>query len=176
MNRVHLGDAFDAVKCLWRTCLADVAPLYAEPRYIPIELQADYTRLTGIAMLGQQAAVPYSILNDPDTGVRLPGMENQREGLTHININSIAMQVLSRRPRPFCVITYDQSLHRRIEMNRDQQMALKMEELERAGVRTFYYVAQVSFLFALSSARSAMRLYNHLLDAGVPDRWFHKRW
>ena len=60
----------------------DWAPLYAEPRFLPKDLRGDFTRLTGIPVLTDQRPPRYSILNDPDTGVRLPGEENQAEGRT----------------------------------------------------------------------------------------------
>jgi len=88
MKRRYLGDSYDAVKRLWQQVLAVNAPLYAEPRFIPIELRADFTRLTCIPILSDRPAAPVSILNDPDTGIRLPGESNQSVSLAYIDHNN----------------------------------------------------------------------------------------
>ena len=115
MKRDFLGDTFDAVKRLWQQVLSDWAPLYAEPQFVPQDLREDFTRLTGIRMLTGQRPLVFSILNDPDTGIRLPGEANQTEGPTHISIATIARQLREQRPR--CVVTFDQSNYRNSESN-----------------------------------------------------------
>ena len=110
MKRDYLGDSYDAVKRLWQQVLADSAPLYAVPRFIPPELQADFTRLTGIPILSSRPPAAFSLLNDPDTGIRLPGEENQSEPRTHISIPSILDQLDQHSPR--CIVTFDQSDYR----------------------------------------------------------------
>jgi hypothetical protein len=35
MKSQFLGDSYDAVKRMWHEMLADWAPLYAEPRFLP---------------------------------------------------------------------------------------------------------------------------------------------
>jgi hypothetical protein len=135
MKRGYLGDSYDAVKRMWQGMFVDWAPLYAEPRFIPEELRADFTLLTRIPMLLDKAA-PFSILNDPGTGIRLPGEENQSEGRTHIAIDSIAGQL---RSGALCVITFDQSDYRNSDMKRDQQRRAKMQALADKGFLSFYY-------------------------------------
>ena len=61
MKRDYLGDSYDAVKRLWQQALLDWAPLYAEPRFMPQDLQEEFTRLTGIPMLHDAPREPYSI-------------------------------------------------------------------------------------------------------------------
>jgi hypothetical protein len=73
MKRDYLGDSYDAVKRLWQQVLAEWATLYAEPQFLPQDLREDFTRLTGIPLLTGRHPRDYSILNDPDTGIRLPG-------------------------------------------------------------------------------------------------------
>ena len=73
MRRKHLGDSYDALKRLWQELLADWAPLYATQTFIPINLQQEFTQLTKIPVLPDDPPPIYSILNDPDTGIRLPG-------------------------------------------------------------------------------------------------------
>src|SRR6185295_2198576 len=99
-----------AVKRLWQQALADWAPLYAEPRFIPPDLRHDLTRLTGIPMLSEKTPSRYSILNDPDTGIRLPGEDNQIESRSHIALATICEQLQRHTPR--AVITFDQSHYR----------------------------------------------------------------
>ena len=84
MKRDYLGDSYDAVKRLWQQVFADWAPLYADLWFIPEDLRGEFTRLTGISMLPDSPQQPYSILNDPDTGIRLPGENNQKESRAHI--------------------------------------------------------------------------------------------
>ena len=73
MKREYLGDSYDAVKRLWQQVLADWAPLYFEPRFLPDSIRDVFTRFTGIPLLTNETPSNYSILNDPDTGCFLPG-------------------------------------------------------------------------------------------------------
>ena len=52
------------------------------PWDIPDDLREGYSCLTGIEMLPTPAPERFSIINDPDTGIRLYGEANQREGRT----------------------------------------------------------------------------------------------
>lgn len=76
MKRDYLGDSYDAVKRLWREVLSDLAPLYANSQFIPVEMREEYVQLTGINMIPETVPLRYSIINDPDTGIRLPGQAN----------------------------------------------------------------------------------------------------
>jgi len=114
MKRKYLGDSYDALKRLWQELLSDWAPLYAIPAFIPADLQQEFTQFTRIPVLSTIPPSKYSILNDPDTGIRLPDETNQKEGRTHISINSIINQL--RDSGAQCVITYDQSNYRNIGM------------------------------------------------------------
>jgi len=88
MRRKYLGDSYDALKRLWQELFSDWAPLYVIPAFIPTDLQQKFTQLTRIPMLLTRPPSKYSILNDPDTGIRLPDETNQKEGRTHISINT----------------------------------------------------------------------------------------
>ena len=110
MERGKLGDSYDAVKRLWQEVLEKWAPLYANPRFVPEDLEAEYTRLTRIPLFREAPSGPYSILNDPDTGIRLPDAANQRESRRHIALHSIAEQLRLTKVR--AVITFDQSNYR----------------------------------------------------------------
>jgi hypothetical protein len=52
MKRDYLGDSYDAVKRMWQDMLVNWAPLYAEPRFIPEDLRADFTLLTRMQARG----------------------------------------------------------------------------------------------------------------------------
>jgi hypothetical protein len=132
MKRDYLGDSYDAVKRFWQQVLSDWAPLYADPRFIPEDLRAEFTRLTGISMLPDSPQQPYSILNDPDTGIRLPAENNQKESRAHIGLPRIRNQL--RQPGLRSVITFDQSDYRHSELKRDQQRdTLRCVFLRRPG-------------------------------------------
>lgn len=166
MKRAYLGDSYDAVKRLWQQVLADSAPLFAEPRFIPNELQSDFTGLTGIPMLPTQPPSVFSILNDPDTGIRLPGEDNQSESRTHISIGTIHRQL--QQYQPCCVVTFDQSDYRHSDLARDEQRLAKMGSLSQSGAFAFYYVSHAPFLFAFPTRDKLRYVHELLLCAGIP--------
>jgi hypothetical protein len=166
MKREYLGDSYDAVKRLWRDLLQEWAPVHAESRFIPNEMQKDFTHLTGIPILTVTPQSAFSILNDPDTGIRLPGEKNQSEGRTHISVASIATQL--RNDRVKCVITFDQSHHRQNRGSHKQQRCAKMEALGSLGFRCMYYVSHAPFCFALRTEVELTELKGILRGAGIP--------
>jgi hypothetical protein len=170
MKRDYLGDSYDAVKRLWQEALSEWAPLYAEPGFIQEDLQEEFSRLTGVPMLRDAPSGPYSILNDPDTGIRLPGEDNQIGGQTHIALPTIQEQL--RRHAVRAVITFDQSNYRRSELKLDQQRRAKMRYLAKAGLFAFYYVSHAPFLFAFPDANARQQLRERLLSFGIPNDRF----
>jgi hypothetical protein len=170
MKREYLGDSYDAVKRLWQQALLAWAPLYAEPRFIPKDLQDEFTCLTCIPMLPDAPSEPYSILNDPDTGIRLPAENNQAESRTHTALRSIGDQL--QRPGLRVVITYDQSDYRHSDLTREQQRHTKMRFLAEAGLFAFYYVSHAPFLFAFPDAESERSLRERLQSFGIPGNRF----
>jgi hypothetical protein len=148
MKRDYLGDSYDAVKRLWQQVLSGWAPLYAEPRFIPKDLQEEFTRLTGVPMLEGAPSGPYSILNDPDTGIRLPDEGNQTESQAHIALPTICAQL--QRYAVCTVITFDQSNYRRGEHKLDGQRQDKMRYLAKEGLFAFYYVSHAPVPFRMS--------------------------
>lgn len=167
MKRQFLGDSYDAVKRLWQETLVEWAPLLAEPRFIPEDIQRDFTALTRIPVLANRRPPIYSILNDPDTGIRLPNRENQKEGLRHINLATIAGQIRNAEVR--CVVTFDQGHHRERGFSQKDQRNAKVLWLEREGLHAFYYVSHAPFLFTFSKRVHMKQARNLLLAAGVPD-------
>ena len=167
MKRDYLGDSYDAVKRLWAQVLTEWAPLHAEPRFVPHDIRDEFTRLTGIPMLSDHVSGAYGILNDPDTGIRLPGEDNQSETRTHVTLVTIRDQLTRRAPR--VVITFDQSDYRHSELKRDKQRLAKMRYLADAGLYAFYYVSHAPFLFAFPDADGRQQLRDRLLTFGIPD-------
>ncbi len=158
------------VKRFWSQSLAQTAELFAEPRFIPEELRTDFTRLTGIQILAVQRPPAFSILNDPDTGIRLPNARNQAESRKHISISTIAKQL--RELRPYCVITYDQSDYRHLGLDRKEQRQAKMRSLADDGFLSFYYVSHAPFLFTFPSSSERERTYQLLVETGIPTHRF----
>jgi hypothetical protein len=166
MKREYLGDSYDAVKRLWQQVLSEWAQLYAEPRFIPTDLREDFTRLTGIPMLPDAPPNAFFILNDPDTGIRLPGEDNQTESRTHGALSTIRDQLQRHKPR--AVITFDQSYYRHSELKRDEQRHVKMRYLAKAGLIAFYYVSHAPFLFAFPDSEAHQQLRARLLSSSIP--------
>lgn len=166
MKREYLGDSFDIVKRLWRDLFAAWAPMYAEPRFIPRELQSDYTHLTGIRMLGPEIVSAYSLLNDPDTGIRAPDAKVQSEGRSHIVLSTIVDQC--NRQGVQVVVTFDQSSHRTAGLGAPQQRAAKLHHLARSKIAAFYYVSHAPFLFASSSSDALKHTVRLIQGAGIP--------
>ena len=170
MERGKLGDSYDAVKRLWQEVLEKWAPLYANPRFVPEDLEAEYTRLTRIPLFREAPSGPYSILNDPDTGIRLPDAANQRESRRHIALHSIAEQLRLTKVR--AVITFDQSNYRLTGERFKAQRQAKMRYLANEGFFPLYYASHAPFLFTCRSARMRREVRELLLDVGVPERMF----
>jgi len=160
------GDSYDLVKSFWQRVLAEWAPLFAGPRFIPDDLREDYTRLTGIKMLPTPPPERFSIINDPDIGIRLPGKRNQEERLTHTTISAIIVQLEALRAKS--IITFDQSNYRQSEYRLKQQRRAKIEELQRRLKYGFYYVSHAPFLFAFNNQDDMHHVRTILVDAGIP--------
>jgi hypothetical protein len=165
MKRAFLGDSYDAVKRMWQEMLGDWAPLHAAPSFIPEDLQQEFTRLTKIPILSGKPSTPFAILNDPDTGIRLPGQQNQQERRTHVTIDTIVEQL---RHGARCVITFDQSDYRHSNLRLGEQHQKKLHLLARKGGHGFYYVSHAPFLFAVPDAITLGQLQEILRDAGLP--------
>lgn len=168
MKREFLGDSYDALKRLWHEALSGWAPLFAEPRFVPEELRDDFTLVTRIPMLNIERPSVYSIFNDPDTGIRLPDRENQKEGVTHINLDTIANQLSNSGVR--CVLTFDQSHHRENGFTPSDQRKAKVQWLRGRGFFAFYYVSHAPFLFAFPKEAYMKTIRQRLIFLGIPEQ------
>ena len=167
MKRQFLGDSYDAVKRLWQEAFSDWAPLFAEPRFIPEEVRNDFTTITRIPLLNNDPPSIYSIFNDPDTGIRLPDRENQKESVAHINLATITDQLRNSEVR--CVLTFDQSHHREPGFTPADQRNAKVHWLRSQGFCAFYYVSHAPFLFAFSKEAHLTATRERLLVMGIPE-------
>lgn len=170
MERKKLGDSYDAVKRMWRDFLWNDSPLYADPRFIPADLQSDFTRLTGITILPCKIMMQgqYSILNDPDTGIRLPSGKNQGVGRTHTTINEIVGQLRDGQVK--CVVTFDMGHDRNGKKsgNRRRQQQEKVRDLKRKKCTGFYYDSHAPFLFAAKLPETIKQIRKILVRSGIP--------
>jgi len=167
MKRQFLGDSYDAVKRLWQEVFSEWAPLLAEPRFIPEDIRADFITVTRIPLLNDSRPLVYSIFNDPDTGIRLPDKENQKEGVTHINLATIANQLRNQAVR--CVLTFDQSHYRESGPTLTDQRNAKVLWLREQELHAFYYVSHAPFLFAFSKVIHMKEAQERLLTVGIPE-------
>jgi hypothetical protein len=156
------------VKRLWQEILAEWAPLHAEPRFIPEDIRSEFTAFTRIPLLNEEhLPMFYAILNDPDTGIRLPNRLNQSEGRSHIALSTIREKLRNAAVR--CVITFDQSKHRELGLSLKRQRNAKLQWLQRQRLSAFYYVTHAPFLFAFSEPARMDVALGLIRMAGVPD-------
>lgn len=166
MKRLYLGDSFDAVKRMWQEVMLEWAPLFADPRFVPTELRSEFTTMTRIPILGAKRPLAYSILNDPDTGIFAPDRANQRSGLSHASLAMIREQLSDSAVR--CVVTFDQSNHRKRTFSAEDQRAAKLAWLREKGVTAFYYVSHAPFMFACASKANLEKVVEMLEQEGIP--------
>lgn len=172
MKKQYLGDSYDAVKRLWRDLLIEWAPLYADSQFIPKDIRKQFSLFTKIPILEEMPKTSFSILNDPDTGIRLPGKNNQKEGRTHISIPTIANQLKNNKVK--CVVTFDQSHYRKDKGSHKDQRFTKMDGIRKEGFYSFYYVSHAPFLFAVPSKQLLIELKKLLKAAGAPECRFEE--
>ena len=166
MKGQYLGDSYDAVKRLWQEVLAEWAPLHAEPRFIPEDIRNEFTAFTRIPLLNECRPMRYAILNDPDTGIRLPNRANQSEGRSHIALSTIRGQL--RNAAVQCVITFDQSNHREPGLSPKSQRNEKLRWLRHERLSAFCYVSHAPFLFAFSDSARMDMVLGLIRRVGIP--------
>ncbi len=166
MREKFLGDSYDAVKRMWRQLLDGTSTLYAHPRFIEAHLRDQFQRLTGIETISGKLPDHCSILNDPDTGIRLPFAKNQSESRAHISLATILSQLTSCHP--YCIITFDQSQYRHSGISLKNQRAEKMRHLSEHGAFSFYYASHAPFLFTFPTSENRQRTLNILVAEGIP--------
>ena len=166
MQQEYLGDSYDLVKRFFCQVLDSIAPLHAYPKFVPAAIRDSYTTVTGIPILGPNPHRPVGILLDPDTGIPLPAESLDGATIQHVSLPFIAM--LNTELRPRYMICFDQSYHRKHELNREQQREKKREYLRTRGLSAFYYVSHAPFLFTAHELSVLCSIINRLVSAGIP--------
>lgn len=162
MHEDYLGDSYDLVKRFLAETLRPVGKLYADSEFVPDRIRKEYVHLTRIAILGDESPEsPFGVLLDPDTGFTL-----SRETPKHVTLKSILD--LNQRNHPDYVVCFDQSHHRKHELNREGQHAAKMRALSESGLSSFYYESHAPFLFMAQDEQILRKLFDHLVAAGIP--------
>lgn len=174
MRREFLGDSYDAVKRLWAESLRQIAPLYADPAFIPSDLRVDFTRMTHIEILDGTQTTDHSILNDPDTGIFTPERSVQRVSRSHTSLQTIHEQL--GRPGVKCVVTFDQSSHRKAGWSAAEQRRAKMQRIQELGRHAFYYVSHAPFMFACSTEAALSDVMAAIERQGVPASRMERCW
>jgi hypothetical protein len=90
--------------------------------------------------------------------------------LSHTSIAAILDQLQLHRPS--CIITFDQSHYRHIDLKHDEQRLAKMRSLSDGGAFSFYYVSHAPFLFAFSTIALLQEIRELLLRIGIPETRF----
>jgi hypothetical protein len=165
VKRQYLGNSYDVVKRLWQEIFAEWAPLYAEPRFIPKDIRNEFTAFTRIPLLNEHRPLLYAILNDPDTGIRLPKRANQSEGKSHVALPTIREQL--RNVAVQCVVTFDQATHREAGLNPKSQRNEKLQWLQRESLCVLLCLSRPILIAFSDFARTDMAL-GLMEKAGVP--------
>jgi hypothetical protein len=169
MLEKYLGDSYDLVKRFWREALNPIAPLYAHPKFVPSDIAARYTALTSIPILDTDArpSGPFGILLDPHTGIPLP---KEPPVPTTAKLASLSFIVETDKEfRPRYMVCFDQSSHRKHELDKSGQRAKKMEFLQNQGLGCFYYISHAPFLFVASDPNVVQAIRERLLSLGIPE-------
>jgi len=168
MDKKYLGDSYDLVKRFFAQELCSIARLYADPWFIPKDIQADFGRITGIKMSTEVSdGSTFGLLLDPDTGILAPGRSGGDRGKKHISLRQI-IGYFQSSPRPQYLVCFDQSHHRKKGNPPQQQRMCKMTFLSNNGLRSFYYKSHAPFLFVARDLETLRSIRKRLLSAGIP--------
>jgi hypothetical protein len=170
MLEKHLGDSYDLVKRVWAENLGSIAPMYAHPRFIPARIREKFIAVTLIPILDLAACPqqPYGLFLDPHTGIPL-----EAAAKTTISHASLAFIIeVKKSLAPAYMICFDQSCHRKHELDVSEQRAQKRSFLQKHGISSFYYVSHAPFLFMASKAATLADLRQRLLEVGIPQERF----
>ncbi len=167
MHERHLGDSYDILKKFWHDQLSRLAPVFAHPRFIPVDLVDRYSSLTGIPLLPKSVDQKYALLLDPHTGIPLPTAANQDVRLSHAPISFIR-NLFDDNKLTF-VICFDQASDRLNDAPVEDQRDQKREWLSNNGIHSFYYVSHAPFLFASPTRDVLISVRNQLVASGIPE-------
>jgi hypothetical protein len=55
MRSKYLGDSFDIVKRFWAEQRAAIAPVFAHPNFVPVEIRPEYEKMVGMPVLSSSS-------------------------------------------------------------------------------------------------------------------------
>jgi hypothetical protein len=166
MEETYLGDSYDLVKRFFCQVLSPVAPLYAFPKFVPASIRDSYTAATTIPIFGAEVVRRFGILLDPNTGVPLPS--EVLDGATPGHASLQFIMKLNEQLHPEYMICFDQSYHRKHELDRNAQREAKRKFLSTCGLPSFYYVSHAPFLFTAQRIEILRSVLDRLISAGIP--------
>jgi len=172
MRDIYLGDSYDIVKRFWAHALRDIAPMYAHPRFVPVDLRAQFSALTTIEILDSNRLpeTPFGMLLDPHTGIPLPDARCQKVSIALAPVSFIAEQFAILGPA--FIVCFDQThdRHRSKELGIDDQREAKRDALLSLGVYSFYYLSHAPFLFMAKDIGMLKRVRDSLTATGIPEQ------
>jgi hypothetical protein len=169
MRADFLGDSFDIVKRFWADRLGTIAPLFAHPIFVPVEMRVEYQKITGVPILpGDRLSKDFGLFLDPDTGVPLPAATQRGASSSHATLSFIVEEF--ERLRPVYMICFDQSHNRGAGLSRSQQRDLKRAALQSNRIMSFYYISHAPFLFMSRDAAILESIRRVLVESGIPER------
>jgi hypothetical protein len=163
VDEEYLGDSYDLVKRCFAQVLHEVAPLYADPKFIPEKIRTAFTTVTCIPIFQESQIGDVGVLLDPTTGV--PREPDARSTTNHASL----AYIVEAAKKSTYVICFDQSYHRTKEFTKKEQRANKLEFLKDQGLSSFYYASHAPFLFVAKKKETLKLILKWLREAGIPE-------
>ena len=168
MDDKYLGDSYDLVKRFFWQELREIAPLYADPRFVPKQIRAKFSLITKIPMLTEvPSGSDFGLLLDPDTGIKAPGCSCSKGNKKHVSLEQI-VEYLKQPPTPKYIVCFDQNHHRKSVLSPQKQRACKMKFLQENVLHSFYYASHAPFLFVTPQEDTLRLIRERLSKAGIP--------
>jgi len=157
VNLKHFGDSYDIVKKSLLQWLREFGPWVAHPMFTHVVSESEaaaFSGFLGVPLVSTEVLRPYtdrrsylaacgdcrSVFLDPDTGVRLTGLNGMRSPEFVFADEIVA--IASARPQGL-VLAFDQSLPRGSEVKSIRHKLTALAEKELHG---FAYVSHASFM------------------------------
>lgn len=167
MHKKYLGDSFDIVKRFWADRLGGVAPLFAHPKFVPLDIQEQYERMVGMRLLPVESPPErFGLFLDPHTGIPLPTSSARLATASHATLSFIVDEF--GRLNPTYMVCFDQSHDRSSGLSRQEQRDSKRRALQDNELFSFYYVSHAPFIFMARNEATVQDMLARLTDGGVP--------
>jgi hypothetical protein len=163
VDQEYLGDSYDLVKRFFGQVLHEVAPLYADPTFVPEKIRTAFTKVTCIPIFQEDHKGDVGVLLDPTTGV--PREPDARSTTSHASL----AYIIEAAKESTYVICFDQSYYRTKESTKKEQRANKLKFLKDQGFSSFYYASHAPFLFVARKKETLNLILKWLREAGIPE-------